>query len=163
MFIVAVYGKIFIYHRSGEGTYRLLFMSPDYIVGLTDGEGCFYIGIRFPKGLYKTVRVEPHFYIKLREDDLFLLQKVQKTLKCGAIYFQKEKRINHSACYRYEVNTIKNLNEIIIPFFDKYPLLGRKYKSFLIFKEIVDLVSNNKHKTSEGINKIIKLKETMNK
>lgn len=163
MFIVADYGNIFIYHRSGEGTYRLLFMSPDYIVGLTDGEGCFYIGIRFPKGLYKTVRVEPHFYIKLREDDLFLLQEVQKTLKCGAVYFQKEKRANHSACYRYEVNTLKNLKEVIIPFFDKYPLLGRKFKSFLIFKEIVNLVSNNKHKTSAGINKIIKLKETMNK
>lgn len=110
-------------------------MSPDYIVGLTD-----------------------------REDDLFLLRKVQKTLKCGAVYFQKEKRVNHSACYRYEVNTLKNLKEVIIPFFDKYPLLGRKNKSFLVlFKEIVNLVSNNKHKTSEGINKIIKLKGTMNK
>ena len=50
MFIVAVYGNIFIYHRSGEGTYRLLFMSPDYIVGLTDGEGCFLYRNSFSEG-----------------------------------------------------------------------------------------------------------------
>jgi hypothetical protein len=109
-------------------------MSPDYITGLTDGEGCFYIGIRFPKGPFKTVRVEPHFYIKLRGDNLPLLEKVQKTLKCGSIYYQNEKRINHSACYRYEVNNIKDLKEILVPFFEKY-LLGVKKKIFLFLRK----------------------------
>ncbi|WKZ25511.1 MAG: LAGLIDADG family homing endonuclease [bacterium] len=137
-------------------------MSPDYITGLTDGEGCFYIGIRLPKGPFKTVRVEPHFYIKLRGDNLPLLEEVRKTLKCGAIYYQNEKRINHSACYRYEVNNIKDLKEILVPFFEKFPLLGVKQKDFLIFKEVVSLVFQNKHKDPKVISKIIKLKSTMN-
>lgn len=137
-------------------------MSPDYITGLTDGEGCFYIGIRLPKGRFKTVRIEPHFYIKLRGDNLPLLEEVQKTLKCGAIYYQSEKRINHSACYRYEVNNIKDLKEILVPFFEKFPLLGVKQKDFLIFKEVVSLVFQNKHKDPKVISKIIKLKSTMN-
>jgi len=137
-------------------------MSPDYITGLTDGEGCFYIGIRFPKGPFKTVRVEPHFYIKLRGDNLPLLEEVRKTLKCGAIYYQNEKRINHSACYRYEVNNIKDLKEILVPFFENHPLLGVKQKDFLIFKEVVSLVFQNKHKDPKVTRKIIKLKSTMN-
>lgn len=137
-------------------------MSPDYITGLTDGEGCFYIGIRLPKGPFKTVRVEPHFYIKLRGDNLPLLEEVRKILKCGAIYYQNEKRINHSACYRYEVNNIKDLKEILVPFFEKFPLLGVKQNDFLIFKEVVSLVFQNKHKDPKVISKIIKLKSTMN-
>ncbi|KKR81794.1 MAG: LAGLIDADG homing endonuclease [Candidatus Daviesbacteria bacterium GW2011_GWA1_41_61] len=60
-------------------------LSDDYIIGLTDGEGCFYVDIRAPKGEYKSYRVELHFFIKLREDELLLLQKVQKFKELFAI------------------------------------------------------------------------------
>ena len=137
-------------------------MTKSYITGLTDGEGCFNVGIRFPKGPFKTIRVEPHFYIKLRGDNLPLLKKVQKTLKCGAIYYQNEKRPNHSACYRYEVDNIKSQKEILIPFFEKFPLLGTKRKDYFLFKQIVELVYQKKHKDPKVIQKIIRLKKKMN-
>lgn len=137
-------------------------MKPDYVTGLTDGEGCFNVGIRYPKGPFKTIRVEPHFYIKLRGDNLPLLEEVKKTLKCGAIYYQNEKRPNHSACYRYEVDNIRDQKEILIPFFKKYPLLGVKRKDYLLFKQIVELVYQKKHKDLKVIQKIIRLKEKMN-
>ena len=86
-------------------------VSNDYVVGLTDGEGCFYIGIRYPKNSHKTVRVEPHFYIKLRGDDLSVLEEVKETFGCGAIYFQNEKRKNHSSCYRFEINALRDIKE----------------------------------------------------
>lgn len=137
-------------------------MTSSYVTGLTDGEGCFNVGIRFPKGPFKTVRVEPHFYIKLRGDNLPLLKKVQETLKCGAIYYQNEKRPNHSACYRYEVDNIKSQKEILIPFFEKFPLLGTKRKDYFLFKQIVELVYQKKHKDPEVIQEIIRLKKKMN-
>ena len=137
-------------------------VSNDYIVGLTDGEGCFYIGIRHPTNSHKTVRVEPHFYIKLRGDDLPVLQEVKQAFECGAIYFQNEKRQNHSACYRFEISNLKDIKEKLIPFFDKYPLHSKKKKEFEIFKAIFNLVDGQFHKTPMGLKEIQRLKIAMN-
>lgn len=137
-------------------------VSNDYIVGLTDGEGCFYIGIRYPKGPFKTVRVEPHFYIKLRGDDLAVLEEVKQTFGCGAIYFQNEKRENHSSCYRFEINNLKDIKERLIPFFDKYQLHSKKRREFEIFKAIFKIIDGLTHKTPSGLKEIEKLKLAMN-
>ena len=137
-------------------------ISNDYIVGLTDGEGCFYVGIRYPKKAHKTVRVEPHFYIKLKGDDLSLLKKVKKSFGCGAIYYQNEKRLNHSACYRFEINSLRDLKRKLIPFFEKYPLQSKKRKEFKIFKQIFKLTEQREHKTSSGLKKIEFFKSAMN-
>lgn len=137
-------------------------VSADYLVGLTDGEGCFYVGIRYPKEKHKTPRVEPHFYIKLRGDDLALLEEVKKSFDCGAIYYQNEKRLNHSGCYRFEVNALRDLKEKLIPFFEEYPLHSKKRKEFEIFKTIFQLVERLEHKTPQGLKKIEKLKSAMN-
>lgn len=137
-------------------------VSPDYIVGLTDGEGCFYINIRSPHKPQSRQLVEHHFYIKLRGDHLELLQKVKTSLGCGAIYRQLEKRENHSECYRFEINSQRDIQEVLIPFFDKYPLQGPKSKEYLIFRQIAILIKNKKHLTNDGLAKIRKLKAKMN-
>ena len=137
-------------------------VSNDYIVGLTDGEGCFYVGIRYPKGAHKTVRVEPHFYIKLRGDDLSVLEEVKQTFGCGAIYYQNEKRENHSGCYRFEINTLRDIKQVLIPFFDKYQLHSKKQKEFELFKAIFKLVEKKLYKTTIGLRKAEKLKLAMN-
>ncbi|MDO8452335.1 MAG: LAGLIDADG family homing endonuclease [bacterium] len=138
-------------------------VSADYIVGLTDGEGCFYINIR-PKDKLKWGNsvVETHFYIKLREDHLSLLEEVKQRFGCGAIYFQKEKRVNHNSCYRFEINSQKDIHETLIPFFNKYLLHGPKKTSFFFFKKIAMLVKSKKHLSEEGLNNIRFLKEKMN-
>lgn len=138
-------------------------VSADYIVGLTDGEGCFYINIR-PKSKLRWGNsvVETHFYIKLREDHLKLLQEVRQAMGCGAIYFQKEKRANHNSCYRFEINSQKDIHETLIPFFEKYPLHGPKKRSFFFFKKAARLVRKKEHLTEEGLEKIRLLKEKVN-
>ena len=137
-------------------------VTSDYLVGLTDGEGCFYVGLRYPKASHKTVRVEPHFYIKLRGDDLSLLKEVKKSFGCGAIYYQNEKRQNHSACYRFEINALRDLKRKLIPFFEKHPLHSKKKKEFELFKDIFKLVGQRKHKSPNGLRKIETLKLAMN-
>ena len=137
-------------------------VSNDYIVGLTDGEGCFYVGIRYPKSAHKTVRVEPHFYIKLRGDDLPVLEKVKQTFECGAIYFQNEKRENHSDCYRFEINTLKDIKGKLIPFFEKHPLQSKKQREFELFKTIFKLVESKLYKTPTGLREVERLKVAMN-
>lgn len=139
-------------------------ISADYIVGLTDGEGCFYVGIRPPDKRFQRSRtgVELHFYIKLRQDDLSVLENVKSFFKCGAIYYQKEKRNNHSACYRFEINNQKDIHEVLIPFFDKYKLISKKNLNYKIFREIALLVKDGLHRQDDYLTKIISLKSTMN-
>ena len=136
-------------------------VSADYIVGLTDGEGCFYVNVRDRNSRW-TPKVETHFYIKLREDNKELLEKVKASFGCGAVYFQKENRLNHSHCYRFEINSQRDINGVLVPFFDKHPLQGPKKKDFELFRKIVILVREGKHKTDRGLTKIRNLKLQMN-
>jgi len=139
-------------------------VTADYIVGITDGEGCFYVNMS-KSTLYKSgVRVQLYFHIKLKEDDKTLLDKICNTLKCGNVYFQNEKRTNHTNCYRYTVSSQKDIFETIIPFFKKHNLqTTSKSKSFNSFCLISDMVKEKKHLTPLGIKKIRALKEVMNK
>ena len=138
-------------------------VSPDYVVGLTDGEGCFYVLVKPPYNQKGGAIVQLSFLIKVKEEDKIILDKVRDALNCGAVYFQKEKRINHSQCYRYTVNSHRDIFEKIIPFFNKYPLQSvSKQNNFLIFCRIAELVKRGEHHNSEGIEKIKEFKSQMN-
>ena len=125
-------------------------VSADYIVGLTDGEGCFYVNVRDRSSRWRPF-IQNHFYIKLREDNKELLEEVKESFGCGAIYFQKENRPNHSPCYRFEINSHKNIQEVVIPFFEEHPLHGTKQRDFEIFKEAVQFMNEKAHLSQEGI------------
>ncbi len=135
----------------------------EYVVGLTDGEGCFHVNMaNFPN--YRSgVRVQMHFHIKMQEKDRPLLERVKNTLQCGTVYFQKEKRANHCQCYRYTVFSQQDISNKIIPFFLKYPLQSvSKTKSFKAFCRIARLIEKRAHLTKKGIKQIRQLKSQMN-
>lgn len=95
---------------SDEGRTKPI-ISADYIVGLTDGEGCFYVLVRQPHNENGGSRAELHFYIKMQEEDRAILESVRETLRCGAVYFQHETRKNHTQCYRYTVSSHRDILE----------------------------------------------------
>ena len=136
-------------------------VSTDYIVGLTDGEGCFYVNVRDRNSRW-TPKVETHFYIKLREDNKGLLEEVKESFGCGAVYFQKENRPNHSSCYRFEINSHRDITQVLVPFFEKHLLHSPKKKDFEIFRQIVQMVRKGEHKTEKGLLQIRNLKLQMN-
>ncbi len=138
-------------------------LSEDYIVGLTDGEGSFNIVIRSPKKARRNrYKVECRYYVKMREDELPLLRKVEKFFGCGAVYHQKERRKNQRDCYRFEINDLKNLTGKVIPLFSKRFLLSTNRKrDFVLFSRIVKMVLKKEHLTDNGIKKILRLKSQM--
>ena len=138
-------------------------VSLDYIVGLTDGEGCFYVCIRPPYNKNGGAMILLSFYIKMQEKDKFLLEKVKNTLDCGNVYFQNEKRPNHAQCYRYTVASHRDILGKVIPFFEKYPLQSTKVENFNIFCSIAEMVRNGEHHNQKGIEKIRLLKSKMNR
>ena len=138
-------------------------LSADYIVGLTDGEGSFTAYIRRPEKKHGSIsyRIECHYYIKLREDDLELLQNVHRFFKVGRVVFQKENRPNHHHTYRYEVTNLNELYNVIIPFFRKYPLQSKRIYDFNLFCRIVSSVLLKEHQTPHGLLKIQEWKSQM--
>ena len=139
-------------------------VTADYIVGITDGEGCFYVNLGKSDAYKAGWRVQMHFHLKLQEKDKELLEKICNTLNCGNVYFQKEQRKNHTQCYRYTVSAWRDIELILIPFFKKHKLqTASKSKSFAVFCQIASLVSQDEHLTVEGIEKIRTLKQSMNK
>src|SRR3989344_565352 len=110
-------------------------VSADYIVGLTDGEGCFYVNVSKMATYTAGWRIQLHFHIKLQEMDMPLLEAVQNALNCGGVYFQNETRSNHTSCYRYTVSSQRDIFKKIIPFFEQHTLkTNSKRKSFELFR-----------------------------
>lgn len=141
-------------------------LSAEYVVGLTDGEGSFTVYPRPPGGSRggKSYKMECHYYLKLQEDDLALLKKLKKFFGCGAIYFQRDKRLNHANCYRYEINHFDKIAKVVVPFFTKNKLQSAsKRKDFDLFCKIFRMVKGQKHFTKEGFDKIMELKSQMHK
>ncbi len=140
-------------------------LNPDYIVGLVDGEGSFTVYVRNPSSTKKTVRrvkVEPRFYLKLIEKDKDILCKLKEFFACGNVYFQKDTRLNHQNCYRYEVANRNDLRKIIIPFFRRHQLqLTSKRKDFQIFCEMMERIKRDEHLTDSGLSNLYQLKKQM--
>lgn len=135
-------------HRKG--------LAPDYLVGFTDGEGSFCVFIRNPEKPTWNTRVECHYYVKLREDDIGVLKKIKRFFGLGRISFQKEYRENQRDNYRYQVSNLSDLRSVIIPFFWKYPLQSKKKRDFELLCRIVDMVTRKLHRTPHGL-RLIKL------
>lgn len=86
--------------------------SPYWIVGFVAGEGSFSASPYNQK--LKAYRAR--FYITQGERDLALLELIKIYLGTGKIYK------NGDSAYNYEVSSYKINNDIILPFFIKYPL-----------------------------------------
>ena len=113
-------------------------LTPDYICGLVDGEGCFALNYRRDKRLDRKRQPE-YFYwtikfiIVLRDDDKVLLEKVRESFDCGYV------RVSMGAA-RYHVDKIDDLTEKILPFFSNHRLRGKKYNDFLLWAEALAIL-----------------------
>lgn len=136
---------------------------PSWLSGFTDGEGCFLISFNENAGLILNLEVRPSFSIgqgKHRtsyKSQLDILKRIESYFKCGSI--RKYKR---DGMMKYEVRSLANLCDIIIPHFEKYPLLTQKEEDFKKFKEICLMMRSNHHRNKEGLKKIIDLAYQMN-
>jgi hypothetical protein len=132
-------------------------ISPDWVAGFTDGEGTFYVGINKHKDMTAGFQVLPEFRIVQHKRDIKLLYNLKKFFNCGVV------RKNHDTRFEYRVRSIKHLADIIIPFFQKYPLHTQKQFDFISFSKIVLKMQNNEHLTKEGIKQIIEIAKKMNR
>jgi hypothetical protein len=62
----------------------------------------------------------------------------------------------------YQVSSPKHISEVIIPHFDKYPLITKKKEDFILFKEAIDIVKKGEHLNPEGLQKIVNIRASIN-
>ena len=131
---------------------RLPELTPDYVVGVIDGEGYFSVsaGQDFSK-TYKSLRVRLVFGVKLKESDGQILYALQNFFGCGFIYRKVDERPTFSNCLEYQVRNYEDIKTKIIPFFQKYPLRFKSKRfTFERFKEIAIHFEAKDHLNDSG-------------
>jgi len=128
---------------------------PFWVSGFVSGEGSFQIIIRnYNKGVFAR------FSIHLHVRDLEVLKGISTYFKSNSI----EKKVYiFKKSAQLQISKFSDIENIIIPFFSKYSLLGIKQLDFLDFCKVANLMKEKKHLTIEGLEMIRKIKSGINK
>ena len=132
-------------------------LNPYWVSGFVDGEGTFYVGINKNETMTSGFQVLPEFRIVQHEKDIVLLHALKKYFGAGVV------RTNHDTRQELRIRSLEHLQKIVIPHFDKYPLLTQKKFDFIKFKQILNLMSQGKHLSIAGIKEIILVSSRMNR
>ena len=132
-------------------------LSPDWVTGFVDGEGTFYVGINSNQTMTVGYQVLPEFRIVQHQKDIKVLYALKQFFGAGVV------RINHDTRYELRIRAIEHLKNIVIPHFDKHPLVTQKKFDFIKFKRIINLIDQNKHLTKDGVIDIIAIASKMNR
>ena len=132
-------------------------LTPEWIVGFIDGEGYFHVGISKHDDLRSGFQVLPELTVVQHKRDIDLLYELRSVMNCGVV------RRNHGDRFCWRVRSLKNLNEVIIPFFDKYPLKSKKVLDYQKFREVIMMMQQGEHLTKEGFSQILKIASEMNR
>jgi hypothetical protein len=93
-------------------------MDPYYIIGFSNGEACFKISIYRKKDCKTGWWVIQTFTLELPKKDASILYKIKAHFGVGSLNIRKSKGLLFDT-----VASVKNLMEVRIPHFSKYPLL----------------------------------------
>ena len=114
-----------------------------YVSGLTDGEGCFRLGIQVARANRRAFPIAS-YAINLRADDVDILRLIQSYFACGTLYFLPRRRPGPDArckdIYRWVVSRPVDLATVIVPHFDAFVLRAKKRNDYLIWREGVLMV-----------------------
>ena len=141
---------------------RLIMLNPWYITGLIEGEGCFCVSISKHKTKKLGLEARLMFEVELIIDDKPLLEKLQNTFGCGNIYELHYERYGWRPHVKYAVKNRKDIKELIIPFFQRYQLIGKKKKDFEYFCQANEIFESGEHLTKDGIIKLRAIQNKMN-
>lgn len=128
---------------------------PNWMGGFASGDSSFNIKISNSPTSLSSKRVQLRFGIGLNIREKAFVQSLAAyfglTDNTKNVYYYKDS-------VRFEVVNFSEIVNIIIPFFCKYHIEGKKSLDFTDFKEVADIIQSKAHLTSEGLNKILEIK-----
>lgn len=131
-----------------------------WIVGFTDGEGCFHVSINRISKMSLGWQVLPEFRIVQHEKDEQVLERIKDYFGFGKVVINRTD--HHGTRKEFRVRGIDNLRKIV-DFFKRYPLNTSKQKDFEIFSKVIEIIEYKKHLSKEGIDEIAKIISLMNR
>ena len=118
----------------------------DWLVGFTEGDGCFSATIT-------KSRILMTFWITQNHLDRSLLLAIKDWFNCGHVYPLKGSRKDNTI--QYTVQKRSDLTNLIVPFFEKHPLRTvKKQKDFEAFKSILNILNTRKPLSSADRNEL---------
>ncbi len=130
---------------------------PVYISGYVDGEGCFSVSFSKREKLLIGWETKPSFAVGQNYDRSEVIKLLQHYLDCGSI-----RRDYSDKTLKFEVRSLNDLVDKVIPHFLEYPLLSSKQKDFNFFVKICKMMKKGKHLQKEGLREIVNLAYQMN-
>jgi hypothetical protein len=122
-------------------------LTPGYITGLTQTDGCFTCGIYISS--LKTISFTPLFEITADLTSKYVLDEICKYFGCGNVTINEPNHTGH-----FKVTKKDDLLNIIIPHFNLYPLFSAKLHAFELFKLIMnEKIQNNNMKNNSTLAK----------
>lgn len=126
-------------------------INSDFVSGLTDGDGSFFIGFR------ANGRITASYTVIQESSCKSVLEELVNYFNCGKVYDLKSKSS------RYQVENLDDICNNIIPNFETNKLLTNKNEHLILFSKACELLQSKAHKTQEGLIEIIDLAYNMNK
>lgn len=124
-----------------------------YVAGFVDGEGSFNVPIRRERDRTMPLRAGLSFNVsQIGRDIPELLLEV---FGCGTVRERKD------GIVYFEVTRPSDLEERVIPFFERFPLRGSKAQDLSVFIEITRLVQSGEHLSPNGLRRIVELRSPM--
>jgi hypothetical protein len=117
--------------------------------GFFDGEGTL-LAMR-ENGRQLTQKIQ----ILLRDDDGSVNRWIQESLGCGKIYphaVSRKARVKTKPGSMFRIRDVRDLTEIVVPLFDKYPLHSKKAREYPIWKKLLllrykEMIGRSPHNT----------------
>ena len=130
-------------------------LTPDWVVGFTDGKGCFQVSVVPNPKTSIGYQVIPEFIIVQQERDIQILYALKRFFRCGII------RRNHGDRWVFRVRKLSCLKEVC-DFFTRHPLKTKKNIDLIRFRRIITKMDEGLHLTPEGLLDIIQIALRMN-
>lgn len=121
-------------------------LEAQWIVGFVDGEGCFNLDIHIKKDMRWGIQMQPEFTVVQHEYDVQILHALKDQFGCGSVGVNRKDET--STRMHYRCKNVKDLHNMIIPFFEKHKLKTKKRIEFERFRDIVRLMYADYHNQS---------------
>ena len=127
-----------------------------YLSGFADGEGTFSIGLTRRPDLPFGYQIVPEFRVSQNGERITVLQVFQATLGCGRVV-ENDRHRQNDRTFVLVVRRRQDLQNKVIPFFRRNPLISEKRNDFESFATLVDAMAIGDHLWRSGFERLVRL------
>ncbi len=134
-------------------------LDPWWVCGFVDGEGCFSVSIHRNPHVRRTRgwQLNAVFQVSQHRNSQHVLEALRVFFGCGKVRTKGP----HSRVMVYAVDSMNDLEAVVIPFFERHPLLVKAH-DFEAFAAIVRSMRRKEHLEPAGFERLVRLAFGMN-